>query len=1053
MHDPHLHLVESHKKNWQNYLDSISGRTVLPVWDTCIITASNEDQARAYRLQLRQRIKSNFLPAETDFMVLPDPNGKRVGSGGATLNALLEVYLRFQRNQGNQYDENQLAGKRVLIIHSGGDSKRIPQYSVFGKLFSRIPRQLPDGRPSTLFDEFFISLSTIPAFMNEGVLVVSGDILLLFDSSQLDFGRQGVIGVSCKVPVSMGTNHGVYVENPQTGRVHRFLHKASKLKLSTNKAVDEAGYVNLDTGIVWMDVDVAKNLVDLIYDRDLALMRAKKSRFINDAIRLNFYGDFLFPLTADATLEDYIKEPAEGICSAQIREVRTELWNKLHGIPFYVQSLSPAEFIHFGTSREFLNLLTSNIEYYSKLGWTKRTLGYSAKPSQKETLMNACIEGKVISNGNYLVEDSHLCCEVAIGEHSVISNVISSLPLEVKDGIIVHQLPINDELGILNYVTRIYGVEDNPKSPLASGTYCNMDWKEWLSNIPGVEKYIWEESAFEERTLWNARLFPVCRDRDESLYLSLWLQSPTTVSGCILDKWISARRISLQDCISLADRSQILQDQIGIENLVRRKIFLQLIDEERDFEEFKGILGTEPTSVVSNVSLIIDDINRSADQLYRMRGYRVVAELLRNMECKPSTDAKVVVAAGKSGTTGKLYTWSVFEDKAFAELSSLIQTNPVFSIDNREHEFRYRRVRVRAACRADLAGGWSDTPPFSLEKGGIVLNCALELNGELPVLVAVEILDEPKLVLASEDLHVRKEVAHTSHIFDCRDPSDPLAIHKAALVITGVIPYDLTSTIADLFGKKGKGLSLTTRVDVPKGSGLGTSSILAGAVIASLHCLMGRTVSEQEIFNQVLILEQMLTTGGGWQDQVGGLTGGIKLVSSSPGVPQIITYEPVALSSIVRKRFDEQFVIVFTGQRRLAKRILRDIMGAYMLRKNDAVRSICELKQIALSMKEALVDGDLALVGRLMNRHWELNKTIDPRCTNPLIDSIFRVCEPYVHGGKLCGAGGGGFMELILKDGVISEQLNKVLGRAYPDSQVRVWPARIVERALEIEKT
>lgn len=169
MHDPHLHLVEIHKKNWQNYLDSISGRTVLPVWDTCIITASNEDQARAYRLQLRQRIKSNFLPAETDFMVLPDPNGKRVGSGGATLNALLEVYLRFQRNQGNQYDENQLAGKRVLIIHSGGDSKRIPQYSVFGKLFSRIPRQLPDGRPSTLFDEFFISLSTIPAFMNEGV--------------------------------------------------------------------------------------------------------------------------------------------------------------------------------------------------------------------------------------------------------------------------------------------------------------------------------------------------------------------------------------------------------------------------------------------------------------------------------------------------------------------------------------------------------------------------------------------------------------------------------------------------------------------------------------------------------------------------------------------------------------------------------------------------------------------------------------------------------------------------------------------------------------------
>lgn len=240
---------------------------------------------------------------------------------------------------------------------------------------------------------------------------------------------------------------------------------------------------------------------------------------------------------------------------------------------------------------------------------------------------------------------------------------------------------------------------------------------------------------------------------------------------------------------------------------------------------------------------------------------------------------------------------------------------------------------------------------------------------------------------------------------------------------------------------------------MPKGSGLGTSSILAGAVIVCLHSLLGYELSEEDVFAQVLTLEQMLTTGGGWQDQVGGLAGGIKLVKSRPGVPQIPTYEEVVLIDDVSERFERQFVLVYTGQRRLAKRILRNIMGDYILRKKQTVSIIHQIQEIAISMRNALVEGDLELVGRLMTHHWELNKRLDPGSTNAFIDSILQVCEPYVYGGKLCGAGGGGFVELVLRENVTVEQLNAVLKTAYPSRQVRVWSSQIAHRSLSIKKS
>ena len=120
------------------------------------------------------------------------------------------------------------------------------------------------------------------------------------------------------------------------------------------------------------------------------------------------------------------------------------------------------------------------------------------------------------------------------------------------------------------------------------------------------------------------------------------------------------------------------------------------------------------------------------------------------------------------------------------------------------------------------------------------------------------------------------------------NPADLFALQKAALVLKGIVPSDLDPDmpVRDLCQQLGGGLKLTTQTSIPRGSGLGTSSIMAGAVLHCLSQLIGLETTPAQLFDEVLCLEQMLTTGGGWQDQVGGLWGGIKLVTTAPGLPQ-----------------------------------------------------------------------------------------------------------------------------------------------------------------------
>ena len=165
-------LQQGYRNNWQQYLASIQGEDrARAYWDLVVLTASNERQADAYRAQLEARKRSGLLPKHSRFLVMPDPKGTRIGSGGATLRVLSELSRNQRDEPSSGHTSPTLRDQRVLVIHSGGDSRRLPHCSATGKLFARVPHELPDGRSSSLFDEFLVSLSGLPSQIPSGILV------------------------------------------------------------------------------------------------------------------------------------------------------------------------------------------------------------------------------------------------------------------------------------------------------------------------------------------------------------------------------------------------------------------------------------------------------------------------------------------------------------------------------------------------------------------------------------------------------------------------------------------------------------------------------------------------------------------------------------------------------------------------------------------------------------------------------------------------------------------------------------------------------------------
>jgi fucokinase len=191
-------------------------------------------------------------------------------------------------------------------------------------------------------------------------------------------------------------------------------------------------------------------------------------------------------------------------------------------------------------------------------------------------------------------------------------------------------------------------------------------------------------------------------------------------------------------------------------------------------------------------------------------------------------------------------------------------------------------------------------------------------------------------------------------------------------------------------------------------------------------------------------MEQMMSTGGGWQDQIGGVTDGIKYITSRPGLKQNVHVEHVVLEEDVLAELNSRFALIYTGQRRLARNLLRDVVGRYIGNEPDTLYALNEIQRKAALMRFELERGHVDAFAALLSEHWELSKKIDAGSTNTLLDQIFDAVDDLIDGRMVCGAGGGGFLQVMLKKGATKEMLQARLKSVFQDTDINVWPCTLI---------
>lgn len=999
-----LFLSQSYQDAWADYNRSLK-KERFARWDYVVLTASNEEQAEGFRGQIELRQEEGFLPVQTKFLVLPDPDGKRVGSGGATLNVLRAV--------AEEQRSGDFSGKKILVIHSGGDSKRVPQYSALGKLFSPVPHKLPDGRTATLFDEFMAEMSGVAGRIREGMVLLSGDVLLLFNSLQIDFPGRGAAAVSFKENVETGKNHGVFLMG-EDGNVAKFLHKQTTETLRSQGAVNEQNAVDIDTGMVIFSTEMLHSLYSMISVNG-NFDRAKYDTYVNEKVRLSLYGDFLYPLAVDSTLEAFYKEKPEGEFCPELTAAREVVWEILRPYRMKLLRLSPAKFLHFGTTREVLKLMTEEFRKYSHLGWNNQvnsTVGQNVL-NRKTAALDSVLSRNAECGDNCYLEVSYVHSGSKIG-NNVILSYIDIHGETIPDEVVLHGLKQRDQ----KFVVRIYGIYDNPKTELTDGgcQFLTGTLKEFIEKNNISEAELWDKN--DARTLWNARLYPVCETISEAVEAALNIYKMVSGNGDT-ESWRKASRTSLCSGFGAASPGALIDWQARMHELVKMDSLEQVIHRGGTVEEIRNLLQKP----------VLTKIQKEWLERHLQRGG--FGSMIR---------LYYYVGQALGGVEGEKYIdncFSVIGEKILQGTLDAIKVHEECKIQTDEHT-------VCLPLRVNWGGGWSDTPPYCNENGGTVLNAAISLNGDLPVKVTLRRLKENKIVFDSRDMDTHGEFTEIEELQNCGDPYDPFALQKAALLVCGIIPTE-GSSLNEILDRIGGGIFMSTEVvNVPKGSGLGTSSILAGACVKALFEFTGITYTQEDLYDHVLCMEQLMSTGGGWQDQVGGLSNGVKYITSAPGMHQYPKVQHLELSQETCSELQERFALIYTGQRRLARNLLRDVVGRYIGSEPDALSALSEIQKVAVLMRFELERGNVDGFAELLNQHWELSKKLDSGSTNTCIDQIFTVIEDLIDGKMICGAGGGGFLQIILKKGITKGQLRERLNDVFQDSGVDVWESEML---------
>ena len=925
----------------------------------------------------------------SEWFCTSDPIGSKLGSGGGTA-WLLKACMEEENTEKGLTEW--LATEKRILLHAGGQSRRLPAYAPSGKILTPIP-VFRWGRGQKLTQNLLsLQLPLYEKIMEKApenlhTLVASGDVYIRATQPLQEIPEADVVCYGLWVDPQLAKNHGVFVSSRKTpDQLDFMLQKPS---------VEELGTLMKDY-LFLMDIGIW-----LLSDRAVELM-VKRSEKEGKIGFYDMYSEFGPALGQHPRLHD----------------------KELTQLKVAILPLPGGEFHHYGTSRE---MISSTLAIQNCVTDQRAIIHRKVKPHPAIFVQNARVDCSLTAdNAEVWIENSHVGQGWKLHSRNIITGVpCNNWNLEVLEGICIDVVP----MGKGGFVARPYGFNDAFKGALSveSTLYQGIPASEWL-RMRGLKP----EDIRGSHDLQAAAIFPVCHSVEELGTVMRWMTAePELNEG--REIWMQAEKKSADEISAYADLRKLTaqREEFRKENWKilaenhEKSVFYQL-DLQQAAEEYGRLNLKLPQELDEQTPLL----TRIADTMFRAR----------TMQIQGAGTEEV----------------KRMEEKAFA----LMRNGLVGTVDFRQQPklsvYEDQIVWGRSPVRIDLAGGWTDTPPYSLMEGGNVVNIAIELNGQPPLQVYVKPSKEYKIILRSIDLGAMEVVTTYEELYTFNKVGSPFSIPKAALVLAGFHPNFNTehfATLEEQLKNFGTGIEVTLLSAIPAGSGLGTSSILAATVLGAVNDFCGLNWDKQEIGSRTLILEQLLTTGGGWQDQYGGVLQGVKMLQTSAGWNQepLVRWLPDYL--FTSSEYRKCHLLYYTGITRTAKGILAEIVRGMFLNSSRHLELLREMKLHATDMYDAILRNNFEEAGRLVRKTWKQNQLLDEGTNPPAVQALTRQIDDLCLGYKLPGAGGGGYLYMVAKDPEAAARIQKILNENRPNDRARFVDMTLSKKGLEISRS
>ena len=890
---------------------------------------------------------------KSEWFCTNDPIDHKLGSGGGTTWLLTQAYenemAHSDANNQKTFDE-WLSSEKRLLLHAGGQSRRLPAYAPSGKVLTPVPvfrwergQRLSQDLLSLQIPLYKKIMDAAPSSLH--TMIVSGDVLIRTTQPLQPIPEADVVCYGLWLGPEIAKNHGVFVSSCDTPSVLKcMLQKPSPATLGT---IQKDHYYLTDIGI-W-----------LLSDKAVNVLMSHKGEY-------DLYSEFGGAMGTEPTLND-----------EAVKELKVAI------LP-----LSGGEFYHFGTSHE---LLSSTLAIQNLVNDQRLIMHHSRKPHPCIFIQNSITKKAVdSSNEEVWIENSYISEGWNISQKNIITGVPkNNWNITLAPGQCIDIVP----MGETQYVVRPYGFND---------------------------RFAGEEQQKPQ--------FPIVDNIDEAgLVLRYMLNQETEGEDKGKGKAIfeKAQKISAEQISATANLRRLFEQRrefrkhnwSALADNYEHSVFYQL-DLNDAAKEFKANGIAMPKPLPDSAPLL----TRMKDAMFRGDNDKAFG-LLREGIVKTSN------ANGINMPT-------------LSSMSNKVATDQI--------------VWGRSPVRIDIAGGWTDTPPFCLMEGGSVVNLAIELNGQQPIQTYVKPCREHHVVLKSIDLGASEIVETYEQLADFKRVGSPFSIPKAALALAGFLPQYSQEKYPDLKSQLmafGCGIEITLLSAIPAGSGLGTSSVLAATVLGTINDFLSLGWDKNEICHKTLVLEQLLTTGGGWQDQFGGVLQGVKLLQTCKGFEQqpIVHWLPTDLYT--QPEYQACHLLYYTGITRTAKTILAEIVQKMFLNDHDQVALLREMKAHSLQMYEAIQRNDFKEMGKLVGKTWLQNQAIDAG-TNPLeVKKLTDLIDDLCLGYKLPGAGGGGYLYMVAKDPEAAARIKVILNANRPNGNARFVGMSLSKTGLQVSRS